>query len=67
MRTLILFDLDGTLTDSGPGIIRCVQYALRKMGRPVPEAQELACFVGPPLLEQFIDYGALAEKKEWKL
>lgn len=63
MRTLILFDLDGTLTDSGPGIIRCVQYALRKMGRPVPEAQELACFVGPPLLEQFMDYGGFSREE----
>ena len=63
MRTLILFDLDGTLTDSGPGIIRCVQYALRKMGRPMPEAQELACFVGPPLLEQFMDYGGFSREE----
>ena len=50
METLILFDLDGTLTDSGPGIIRCVQYALKKMGQPAPKAEELSCFVGPPLL-----------------
>ena len=48
METLILFDLDGTLTDSGPGIIRCVQYALKKMGQPAPKAEELSCFVGPP-------------------
>ena len=56
MKKLILFDLDGTLTDSGPGIIRCVQYALEKMGRPVPAPEELVCFVGPPLLEQFMDF-----------
>ena len=30
MYKYILFDLDGTLTDSAPGIIRCVQYALEK-------------------------------------
>ena len=33
MYKYILFDLDGTLTDSAPGIIRCVQYALEKCGR----------------------------------
>lgn len=32
----IYFDLDGTLTDSGPGITNSVAYALTRMGRPVP-------------------------------
>ena len=32
MSDMILFDLDGTLTDSGPGITRCVQYALASFG-----------------------------------
>ena len=62
METLILFDLDGTLTDSGPGIIRCVQYALKKMGQPAPKAEELSCFVGPPLLEQFMAYAGFSRK-----
>lgn len=38
MYKYILFDLDGTLTDSAPGIIRCVQYALEKCGKPAPTA-----------------------------
>ena len=42
METLILFDLDGTLTDSGPGIIRCVQYALKKRR---PEHAELTAML----------------------
>lgn len=63
MKTLILFDLDGTLTDSGPGIIRCVRYALEKMGRPVPAEEELTCFVGPPLLEQFMEYGKFTREE----
>ena len=33
MSDMILFDLDGTLTDSGPGITRCVQYALASSGK----------------------------------
>lgn len=34
MYKAILFDLDGTLTESGEGITKCVQYALEKLGRP---------------------------------
>ena len=34
---MILFDLDGTLTDSGPGITRCVQYALASFGIEEPD------------------------------
>lgn len=47
------FDLDGTLTDSKPGITRSIQFALEKMGRPVPAADELEWCIGPPLLENF--------------
>jgi len=49
----ILFDLDGTLTDPGIGIIRSVQHAALKLGLPkLPEGQ-LRDFIGPPLLESF--------------
>ena len=59
MYKVILFDLDGTLTDSGEGITRSVQYALEKIGKPEPERQKLNVFVGPPLLEQFQEYAAI--------
>ena len=36
VKKAILFDLDGTLTDSGEGIINCAQYAFQQMGYPVP-------------------------------
>lgn len=42
---LVLFDLDGTLTDSGLGIMNSVQYALKKIGRGVENLEELKCFV----------------------
>jgi phosphoglycolate phosphatase len=48
---VVLFDLDGTLTDPGSGIARSVRYALERLGEPVPE--RLDAFVGPPLLEAF--------------
>ncbi len=48
----ILFDLDGTLTDSRPGIFNGLRHALAHMGREVPEA-DLMHFIGPPLRESF--------------
>ena len=51
----ILFDLDGTLTDSGEGIMNSVRYALTKMGAPIPPVEVLRAFVGPPLTEAFRD------------
>lgn len=47
--TAIFFDLDGTLTDPKPGITRSIQYALGKLDRPIPPADELTWCIGPPL------------------
>jgi phosphoglycolate phosphatase len=49
----ILFDLDGTVTDSAPGIIGRLSRTLVALGRPVPLPAELVKFVGPPILEGF--------------
>ncbi len=51
----ILFDLDGTLTQSGPGIIASVRYALVKMGAPALGDEPLGRFIGPPLHDSFRD------------
>lgn len=50
---LILFDLDGTLTDSAPGITSSVRYALEQLSKPVPPMSVLRKFVGPPLYDSF--------------
>ena len=47
MYKAIFFDFDGTLTDSGEGITKSVQYALEKIGKPEPDLQKLRIFVGP--------------------
>lgn len=47
--TTIFFDLDGTLTDSRPGITRSIQHALEQLGHPVPPVEELTWCLGPPL------------------
>ena len=62
MYKAILFDLDGTLTDSGEGITKSVQYALEKVGKPETDLQKLRVFVGPPLLEQFQEYAGIDEE-----
>lgn len=60
----ILFDLDGTLTDSGEGIINCGQIVLRHYGLPVPSKEEMRCMVGPPLRESFPKFGIKQENVE---
>ena len=52
MIQTIFFDLDGTLTDSAPGIIHSVQYALKKYGIEAEE-NDLRSFIGPPLVHSF--------------
>ena len=59
----VLFDLDGTLTDSGSGIINSVKYALKKAGREIPPEDELRKFIGPPLQEQFMKCCEIEEKE----
>lgn len=59
----VIFDLDGTLTDSCPGIIACSKYALEKMGRPIPADETLQRFLGPPLADSFMRYCGMKEEE----
>ena len=58
----IFFDLDGTLTDSKPGIVKGVQYALRCCGIDEPDLDKLTSFVGPPLYKSFMNYLECSEE-----
>ena len=62
MYKYILFDLDGTLTDSKEGIVNCVRYALEKMGRPIPDGETLLRFIGPPLADSFQDFCGMSRE-----
>ena len=63
MIKYLLFDLDGTLTESGEGIIRSVQYALDKLGIKENNTEQLRRFIGPPLVDSFMrHYGFPKEK-----
>jgi phosphoglycolate phosphatase len=62
----ILFDLDGTLTDPREGITRSIQYALAKLGVDEPDLQKLEHFIGPPLLQAFMQFYHFDEAKAWE-
>lgn len=61
----VIFDLDGTLLDTGPGIMESVQHAAEELGFPELEEAQLRSFVGPPLRDSFRRcYGCGAEEAE---
>lgn len=63
----VLFDLDGTITDSKPGILNSIRYALNKYGLEVPSDEQLQTFIGPPLKEQFMVTFGLTEAQGVRL
>lgn len=68
MLRYALFDLDGTLTDPGPGITNCVRYALEKFDIHPKNREELYPYIGPPLTFSFQEYhGLTAEQAEQAL
>jgi phosphoglycolate phosphatase len=59
----VLFDLDGTLTDSAPGLVICIRYALDELGIEPPDAGTMRTFLGPPLWVTFRDHFGLDEEQ----
>jgi phosphoglycolate phosphatase len=60
---VILFDLDGTLSDPKVGITKSVQYALQKMNIVESDIDKLECFIGPPLQVSFAEYYGFNEEE----
>ena len=58
-----LFDLDGTLIDSGEGITNSVAYSLKKFGIDITDKSELYSFIGPPLHESYMKFYGFSEEK----
>ena len=63
-KKAIFFDLDGTLTDSGEGIMNCATLGLQHFGLPVPSREEMRVYVGPPLDQTFIKFGVPEDKTD---
>ena len=61
-KKAVFFDLDGTLTDSGEGIINSVVMTLKHYNLPIPPAEVLREFVGPPLDQSFVKHGVPRSK-----
>ena len=59
MYQYILFDVDGTLSDSREGITKSVQYALSKLGVEETDPKRLELYVGPPLIDSFTEIAGL--------
>jgi phosphoglycolate phosphatase len=53
--TAVLFDLDGTIVDSAPGITATLARTFERLGLPVPSPAELLAYVGPPIMDSFRD------------
>jgi phosphoglycolate phosphatase len=56
LRSVLLVDLDGTLTDRAEGIVGCFRFALEAMGRPQPLDADLTWIIGPPLRRSFAEF-----------
>ena len=63
VRKYMLFDLDGTLTDSMPGITNCAMYALERFGIYPKSRAELYPYIGPPLIYSFMTFHGLSHKQ----
>lgn len=66
MYQYLFFDLDGTLTNPKEGITKCVQYALRHFGIDEPDLDKLEPFIGPPLIDSFMEYYGMSEEQARK-
>ena len=64
MIKYVIFDLDGTITDSGAGVMHGMEIALAHFGLPIPDRQALRVIIGPPLRDSFIRFGIKPEDTE---
>lgn len=58
---IVVFDFDGTVAESSPGILSCTRHALQTLGKPIPGEDVLRKFLGPPLFTSFHDFCHLTD------
>lgn len=59
----VIFDFDGTVVDTGEGILKSLQYSFKEMGREVPETEDLKKFIGPPVYYSYTAYYGVSEEE----
>lgn len=59
----VIFDFDGTVADTGEGILKSLQYSFEQMGREVPELSALKKFIGPPIHYSFVTFYGVSENE----
>lgn len=59
----VIFDFDGTVVDTGEGIIKSLQYSFQQMGRDIPDMSELKKFIGPPIYYSYTHYYDVSEQE----
>ncbi len=59
----VIFDFDGTVADTGEGILKSLQYSFEQMGREVPELSDLKKFIGPPIHYSFVTFYGVSENE----
>ena len=62
-KSIILWDLDGTLTDPEEGITKAVQHSLRAFGIEIPDRRRLYPFIGPPLKDSYMREFAFTQEE----
>lgn len=57
----VIFDFDGTVVDTGEGILKSLQYSFKEMGKEVPSLSDLKKFIGPPVYYSYTTYYGVSE------
>ncbi|MBQ7116686.1 MAG: HAD hydrolase-like protein [Clostridia bacterium] len=58
----VIFDFDGTVVDTGEGILKSLQYSFKEMGKEIPSLNDLKKFIGPPVYYSYTEYYGVSEK-----
>lgn len=59
----VIFDFDGTVADTGEGILKSLQYSFEQMGREVPDMSDLKRFIGPPVYYSYTHFYGVSEEE----
>ena len=59
----VIFDFDGTVADTGEGILKSLQYSFEQMGREVPDLSDLKKFIGPPIHYSYVNFYGVSENE----